>query len=117
MKRALFLLCLSVFFNLHAEESKSSNLYLYAKVFPTTVINLKNISRNPAQLNLEATANTNYSFEEQKFYLTDSDNHKVDLKTHLLGQNSGIIRHENILGFVRDVNSKSQSVYFNIQAN
>jgi hypothetical protein len=114
MKKISMILALMTTTNLYAIDNSSADLHLIGKVvssMQTTIQENKNMAL------IEFQNNSEYSAEAQKFFVTNVDYKKVDLKTHLLANTNGKIKHEIMLKYVNDVNDSEKPIVFNIQTN
>lgn len=100
--------------NLYAEENSQRELRLIGKVLPVTSSKVYSSFNTVA---IETSSNLTYANERQKFFLTNIENVKVDLKTQLLAKANGTMKHEVIVKYVEELNKTNKPIVFNIQAN
>jgi microcystin-dependent protein len=114
MKNILIVLVFLFHASLYAEENSQRELRLIGKVLPVTSYKLSNKNNSVA---IETSSNQTFASERQKYFVTNSENVKVDLKTQLIASASGTIRHEIVVKYIQELNQSSKPIVFNIQAN
>ena len=97
-----------------AEENSQRELRLIGKVLPVTS---SKIYSDEKMVSIETSSNLTYATERQKFFLTNVENMKVDLKTQLLAKANGTMKHEVIVKYIEQLNQTNKPIIFNIQAN
>lgn len=114
MKNILIVFVILFHVNLYAEESSQRELRLIGKVLPVTSYKLSNEKNSIA---IETSSNQTFAAERQKYFVTNTENVKVDLKTQLLASANGTIKHEIVVKYIQELNQSSKPIVFNIQAN
>lgn len=114
MKIALTIILFLLQINILAAENSQGELRLIGKVLPVTAYKVSNEQNTIA---IETTSNQTFAIERQKYFVTNSENVKVDLKTQLISAASGAVRHELVIKYVQELNQSSKPIVFNIQAN
>ena len=114
MKNLLIVFVVFFHTNLFAEENSQRELRLIGKVLPITSYKL---SSNNNSIAIETSNNQTFASERQKYFVTNTENVKVDLKTQLLVSANGTIKHEIVVKYIQELNQTSKPIVFNIQAN
>jgi hypothetical protein len=87
--------------------------------FIPSAINVRVIDdgENSNRVGLEMSTNAEYSVEQHKFYVTNTDHKEIDIKAYAFSNTKGKIRHEVALDYLSSLARDDQQVIFNIATN
>lgn len=99
-------------------STNSSGLELRLVGYIPSSINVKLIDGESSnRVGLEMSTNMEYSPDQHKFYVTDTNHKEIDIKAYALSNTKGKIRHEVALDYLSSIANSEQRVVFNIATN